>query len=132
MLMSRDVPVIDEAGMAGTRQLERVLSQSAETGARVALVGDPQQLQSIEAGAAFRSIHERHGGVEIETVRRQCESWQCDATRDLATGKIGAANGAYNSHDMVAPKTNTPGGFPRECWYRWLRGGTQLPIPTFD
>jgi len=35
------------------------------------LVGDPQQLQAIEAGAAFRSIHERHGGAEIGKVRRQ-------------------------------------------------------------
>src|SRR5690606_10135067 len=101
MRTSRDVLVIDEAGMVGTRQLERVLSHAAEAGAKVVLVGDPQQLQSIEAGAAFRSIHERHGGVEIETVRRQREDWQRDATRDLATGKTGAAIHAYDRHDMV-------------------------------
>jgi ATP-dependent exoDNAse (exonuclease V) alpha subunit len=65
MLTSRDVLVIDEAGMVGTRQLERVLSHAAEAGAKVVLVGDPQQLQSIEAGAAFRSIHERHDSAEI-------------------------------------------------------------------
>lgn len=65
MLTSRDVLVIDEAGMVGTRQLERVLSHAAEAGAKVVLVGDPQQLQSIEAGAAFRSIHERHGMARI-------------------------------------------------------------------
>src|SRR5690606_7730766 len=101
MLTSRDVLVIDEAGMVGTRQLERVLSYAAEVGAKVVLVGDPQQLQSIEAGAAFRSIHERHGGVEIETVRRQREDWQQDATRDLATGKTQDAIHAYDRHDMV-------------------------------
>jgi Ti-type conjugative transfer relaxase TraA len=101
MLTSRDVLVIDEAGMVGTRQLERVLSHAAEAGARVVLVGDPQQLQSIEAGAAFRSIHERHGGVEIHEVRRQREDWQRDATRDLATGRTGAAIHAYDRHDMV-------------------------------
>ncbi|MDK8875095.1 Ti-type conjugative transfer relaxase TraA [Paracoccus sp. SSJ] len=101
MLTSRDVLVIDEAGMVGTRQLERVLSHAAEVGAKVVLVGDPQQLQSIEAGAAFRSIHERHGGVEIGEVRRQREDWQRDATRDLATGRTGAAIRAYDRHDMV-------------------------------
>ncbi len=84
LLTTRDVLVIDEAGMVGTRQLERVLSHAAEAGAKVVLVGDPQQLQSIEAGAAFRSIHERHGGAEIGEVRRQREDWQRDATRDLA------------------------------------------------
>ncbi len=101
LLTTRDVLVIDEAGMVGTRQLERVLSQAAEAGAKVVLVGDPKQLQSIEAGAAFRSIHERHGGAEIGVVRRQREDWQRDATRDLATGKAGNALEAYRSHGMV-------------------------------
>ncbi len=101
MLTIRDVLVIDEAGMVGTRQLERALSHAAEAGAKVVLVGDPQQLQAIEAGAAFRSIHERHGGAEIGEVRRQREDWQREATRDLANGKTGHAVEAYRSHGMV-------------------------------
>jgi Ti-type conjugative transfer relaxase TraA len=100
-LTAHDVLVIDEAGMVGTRQLERVLSHAAEAGAKVVLVGDPQQLQSIEAGAAFRSIHERHGGAELGEVRRQREDWQRDATRDLASGRTGNALEAYRSHGMV-------------------------------
>jgi len=101
VLTARDVLVIDEAGMVGTRQLERVLSHAAGAGAKVVLVGDPQQLQSIEAGAAFRSIHERHGGAEIGEVRRQREDWQRDATRDLATSRTGDAIHAYDKHGMV-------------------------------
>jgi Ti-type conjugative transfer relaxase TraA len=101
VLTSRDVLVIDEAGMVGTRQMERVLSHAAEAGAKVVLVGDPQQLQSIEAGAAFRSIFERHDGSEIAEVRRQREDWQRDATRDLATGRTGDAIHAYDTHGMV-------------------------------
>jgi Ti-type conjugative transfer relaxase TraA len=100
-LTSRDVLVIDEAGMVGTRQMERVLSHAADAGAKVVLVGDPQQLQAIEAGAAFRAIHERHGGVEISEVRRQHEGWQQDATRHLATGRTGHAIHAYGERDMV-------------------------------
>ena len=101
LLTTGDVLVVDEAGMVGTRQLERVLSHAAEAGAKVVLVGDPQQLQAIEAGAAFRSIHERHGGARIGQVRRQQEDWQRDATRDLANGKTGIALEAYGSHGMV-------------------------------
>ncbi len=52
LLGPRDVLVIDEAGMVGTRQMERVFSHAADAGAKVVLVGDPQQLQAIEAGAA--------------------------------------------------------------------------------
>jgi Ti-type conjugative transfer relaxase TraA len=101
LLTARDVLVIDEAGMVGTRQLERVLSHAAEAGAKVVLVGDPKQLQSVEAGAAFRSVHERHGGAEIGEVRRQREDWQRDATRDLATGRTGESIRAYDAHGMV-------------------------------
>ncbi len=101
LLTSRDVLVIDEAGMVGTRQMERVLSHAADAGAKVVLVGDPQQLQAIEAGAAFRAIHERHGGVEITEVRRQHVEWQQDATRHLATGRTGEAIRAYAERGMV-------------------------------
>ena len=101
LLTTRDVLVIDEAGMVGTRQLERVLSHATEAGAKVVLVGDIKQLQSIEAGAAFRSIHERHGGAEIGEVRRQRQDWQRAATRDLATGRTGHALEAYRSRGMM-------------------------------
>jgi Ti-type conjugative transfer relaxase TraA len=101
LLDPRDILVTDEAGMIGTRQLERVLSQAAAAGAKVVLVGDPQQLQSIAAGAAFRWVHERHGGAELGEVRRQQEDWQRAATRDLATGSIWEAIHAYDSHGKV-------------------------------
>ncbi len=100
-LSPRDILVIDEAGMVGTRQLERVLSQAADAGAKLVLVGDPQQLQSIDAGAAFRSLHDRHGGARIGEVRRQRAVWQREATRDLATGRTVAALAAYEAHGHV-------------------------------
>jgi Ti-type conjugative transfer relaxase TraA len=120
MLTSRDVLVIDEAGMVGTRQMERVLSHAADAGAKVVLVGDPQQLQAIEAGAAFRAIHERHGGVEITEVRRQHEGWQQDATRHLATGRTGEAIRAYADHGMVHA-AETREAARRELVERWDR-----------
>lgn len=100
-LTTRDVLVVDEAGMIGTRQMERVLSHARDAGAKVVLVGDPEQLQAIEAGAAFRSIAERHGAAEITEVRRQRDDWQKDATRALATGRTGEALHAYESRGMV-------------------------------
>src|SRR3546814_5381757 len=98
--MSGDVLVIDEAGMVGTRQMERVLSHTAKAGAKVVLVGDPQQLQAIEAGAAFRAIHERHGGVEISEVRRKLSACQPDATRPLAARRTGEAIRSHEEQGM--------------------------------
>jgi Ti-type conjugative transfer relaxase TraA len=100
-LSERDVLVIDEAGLTGTRQMERVLSAARDAGAKVVLVGDPEQLQAIEAGAAFRSLAEAHGAVEITEIRRQREDWQRGATRALATGRTGEAIHAYGENGMV-------------------------------
>jgi hypothetical protein len=101
LLTARDVLVIDEAGMIGSRQMERVLSHAQDAGAKVVLVGDPEQLQAIEAGAAFRSVAERHGGVEITEIRRQQIDWQRVATRQLATGRTGDALRDYADHGML-------------------------------
>ena len=101
VLTARDVLVVDEAGMVGSRQLERVLSHAQGAGAKVVLIGDPEQLQAIEAGAAFRALAERHGAAEITQVRRQREAWQRDATRELATGRTGEALARYAAAGMV-------------------------------
>ncbi len=129
LLTARDVLVIDEAGMVGTRQMERVLSHAADAGAKVVLVGDPQQLQSIEAGAAFRSIHERHGGVEITEVRRQRIDWQRDAARHLATGRTGEAINAYGERNMVHA-AETRDDARRDLVERWDRERQASPDAT--
>src|SRR4051812_22777323 len=95
------VLVIDEAGLVGSRQMERVLSHAAEAGAKVVLVGDPEQLQAIEAGAAFRALSERHGAAEITQVRRQHQAWQREATKELATERTAAALERYERAGMV-------------------------------
>src|SRR4051812_13200905 len=100
-LTGRDVLVIDEAGMVGSRQMERVLSHAAEAGAKVVLVGDPEQLQAIEAGAAFRALADRHAAAEITQVRRQHQAWQREATKELATERTAAALERYEQAGMV-------------------------------
>ncbi|MEV4933980.1 Ti-type conjugative transfer relaxase TraA [Sphingobium sp. LSP13-1-1.1] len=101
LLTDKSVLVIDEAGMIGTRQMERVIREAEKCGAKVVLVGDPEQLQAIEAGAAFRSVAERHGSVEITSIRRQGAEWQREATRALATGRTGEALSAYEEAGHV-------------------------------
>jgi Ti-type conjugative transfer relaxase TraA len=92
----KDVLVIDEAGMIGTQQLERMVAAAQRAQAKVVLVGDPEQLQAIEAGAAFRGVVGQVGMVELTQVRRQQESWAREATQQLASGRTGEALQAYD------------------------------------
>ena len=83
-LQRGDVLVIDEAGMVSSKQMARFVSECERSEAKLVLVGDPQQLQPINAGAAFRAITERIGFAQLEEVRRQNEPWQREASVDLA------------------------------------------------
>lgn len=101
LLTRKDILVIDEAGMFGSRQMEQVLKQVQEAGAKAVLIGDPQQLQAIEAGAAFRAIIERSGYVELTEIRRQQHEWQRNATKEFARGNAETGLIHYKLHENV-------------------------------
>ena len=100
-LTSNDILVIDEAGMLGTRQMERVLDAAAVAGAKVVLVGDPEQLTAIEAGAAFRGIIAETEFVELTEVRRQKKAWQQEATEQLGHAQTTDALIAYEQRGAI-------------------------------
>ncbi len=100
-LTKNDILVIDEAGMIGTRQLERVLEVAEKAHAKVVLIGDPEQLQAIEAGAPFRGITASHGMSSLAEVRRQKTQWQRAATQNLSTSKTADALSAYRQHGGI-------------------------------
>ncbi|MEM8617013.1 MAG: AAA family ATPase, partial [Pseudomonadota bacterium] len=68
-----DVLVIDEAGMIGTRQMQRVMSKMDEIGAKLVLVGDPDQLQPIDAGTPFKKLVEAHDTARLTEIYPQKE-----------------------------------------------------------
>ncbi len=100
-LDARDILVVDEAGMLGTRTMERLTREVESAGAKLVLVGDPQQLQAIEAGAPFRALTQAHQYAELSHIRRQTIPWQVEASRDLALGSVDKALASYQKHDHV-------------------------------
>mgnify|MGYP001795570829 CR=1 FL=1 len=96
-----DVLVVDEAGMIGTRQLARIAARIEEIGAKLVLVGDPDQLQPIEAGTPFRSIVTDHGAARLTEIHRQRADWQKQASRILAEGNLAEALAAYSDRNAV-------------------------------
>lgn len=100
-LDNKTVFVMDEAGMVSSRQMADFVSAIAHAGAKLVLVGDADQLQPIEAGAAFRSLADRVGYAELGTIYRQREQWMRDASMDLARGKIGAAISTYQGQGRL-------------------------------
>ena len=100
-LQKNDVLVIDEAGMVGSKQLARFISAANKAGAKIVLVGDPDQLQPINAGAPFRAITDKIGFAELSTIHRQRHEWQRNASHDFARGKMESGLRAYDEHGAI-------------------------------
>ncbi|WP_284948292.1 Ti-type conjugative transfer relaxase TraA [Acidisoma cladoniae] len=101
VLKRGDVFVIDEAGMVSSAQLARFVAAVDQAGAKLVLVGDPEQLQPINAGAAFRAIADRIGFAELEGVRRQEEGWQREASVAFGRNRTAEGLAAYDAHGAV-------------------------------
>jgi Ti-type conjugative transfer relaxase TraA len=98
---STTVFVMDEAGMVASKQMASFVEAVSRAGAKMVLVGDAEQLQPIEGGAAFRAIVERTGYAELETIYRQKEAWMRAASLDLARGNVSSALDAYKANGRV-------------------------------
>ncbi len=100
-LDAKSVFVLDEAGMVSSKQMTTFLEAAVRAGAKLVLIGDPDQLQPIEAGASFRAIVNRIGYAELETVYRQREDWMRAASLDLARGRVAEAIDAYETKGRI-------------------------------
>ncbi|CUX70023.1 MULTISPECIES: Ti-type conjugative transfer relaxase TraA [Agrobacterium] len=101
VLDDRTIFVMDEAGMVASKQMAGFVDAVVRAGAKIVLVGDPEQLQPIEAGAAFRAIVDRIGYAELDTIYRQREDWMRKASLDLARGNVERALVAYQGQGRV-------------------------------
>ncbi|EON22118.1 DNA primase catalytic core [Nocardioides sp. CF8] len=94
------IVVIDEAGMADTLTLDRIISACTGMGARVRLIGDDQQLAAVGAGGVLRDIASTHGAVRLSEVVRFDDAIEASASLALRDGDKSAI-GFYLDHDRI-------------------------------
>ncbi|WP_136612151.1 MobF family relaxase [Sinomonas albida] len=94
--------IVDEASLAGTLSLDRIADAAAESGAKVILVGDWAQLQSVEAGGAFGLlVSVRDDAPELTDVHRFAQWWEKTASLDLRHGRTEVID-TYAEHGRIA------------------------------
>ncbi len=116
------VLVVDEAGMAGSRNLTRLLEHAGRAQAKVVLVGDDRQLSAIDAGGGFRALRVRLGASELVENRRQRQAWEREALDLVRSGLVEEAVAAYQAHDRVVAadsKTAATAALLTDWWQAW-------------
>src|SRR5262249_47722162 len=100
-LDASDVVIIDEAGLIGTRQLDRLVNYTTTARAKLVLVGDYHQLREIDAGGAVRALAHRLGAVELTENRRQRHGWEIKALGAIRANDVASAMRLYEQHQRV-------------------------------
>ena len=98
-ITDRHVLVVDEAGQLGSRQAQRILQISHDTGARVLLLGDNKQTGAIEQGKPFW-LMQKLGlpTAELtEAVRQQTQSMKAA----VASARSGDYAASLQSLDKI-------------------------------
>jgi hypothetical protein len=92
--------IVDEASLAGTVDLDQIVTQARAAGAGVLLVGDQHQLSAVQAGGAFGLLARRTRTTELSGLWRFRNRWEADATRQLRHGDPTALD-SYAVHGRV-------------------------------
>lgn len=92
---ARDVILVDEAGMVGSRHMVRLLEHAEKIGFKLVLVGDEKQLQAVAAGGAFQVAQKQAGYAELSDNRRQCDAADREAAAAVVEGRAGDALKSY-------------------------------------
>ncbi|MDD3445957.1 MAG: Ti-type conjugative transfer relaxase TraA [Zavarzinia sp.] len=109
----KTVIVIDEAGMVGSRQMEKLLAHAEQAGAKVRLIGDAWQLHAVDAGDAFKYVARETQTASLTEIMRQGSHvrgdpeqfeawrWQREASEKLARHEIAEGLAAYQERGFV-------------------------------
>jgi hypothetical protein len=93
-LDAKSVVVVDELGLVGTRQLNDLLRARMAHGFQIVAIGDPKQMQSVEAGAVIDLLRRALGDGAIPTLEtsvRQVEKEERETTLMFRNGQTAAA-----------------------------------------
>ncbi|HVF14202.1 MAG TPA: MobF family relaxase, partial [Acidimicrobiales bacterium] len=92
--------ILDEAGMASTEDLARLVDLADRRHWRLACVGDPAQLPAVGRGGMFAHWSESFPAHHLEEVRRFHDAWQGEASLLLRRGDPAAA-AHYAEHERL-------------------------------
>ena len=125
------VVIVDEAAMAGIRELEAVVSRTVTAGGRVVLVGDHRQLPEVTAGGGFAALAADPTATvtQLRVNRRQHHAWECVALTELRDGHVAKAVADYRDHGRVVVVDDRAGMITAgvERWFAAHHRG-QVPV----
>jgi Ti-type conjugative transfer relaxase TraA len=100
-LTDKTILYVDEAGLVDSRRLAKLVHLVEEAGAKIILLGDERQFPAINAGAPFAHTTSHYQTHALETIRRQEQLWDREASSASARGDFQTALSLHDDHGRV-------------------------------
>lgn len=101
---NKTVLILDEAGMVGSRDMQKLLMIVENHHAQIKLVGDSYQLNAVMAGSAFNHIQQNldhKNTASLENIQRQRSNEMKEASQHLSKHNVDQALEIYKALDKV-------------------------------
>jgi ATP-dependent exoDNAse (exonuclease V) alpha subunit len=124
--------IIDEAGKAGTLQLDTVIAHAIANGASVRLVGDDGQIASISAGGVLRDIAAETDALTLSQLVRFVAPEEGAASLALRAGDPAGIGFYIDAHRVHVGADDTAAAMAFDAWLHDSRAGRDslLLAPT--
>lgn len=97
--------IVDEASMVSTSNLAELSRQAEAAGAKLLIVGDPAQLEAVDAGGFLGHVERNLDHTTLDTVWRFKNEWERAASLKLRSindkDGIDAVVNTYDEHDRI-------------------------------
>ncbi len=111
VLSRKSVVVVDEVGLLGTRQLNAIMASQAEKGFQLVMIGDPKQMQAVEAGPVIELLRRALGAGKVpelgSSVRQKAE----EERETVLMFRNGQTEEAVRRKDANGTLRIVPGGY---------------------
>lgn len=108
--------IIDEASMIATPELAELASQADRAGAKVLLVGDPAQLESVDAGGFLGHLDRNTDLSRLDQVWRFTNDWEKLASLRMREGDD-TVLALYDEHGRIHSDPDT--GATEQAYAAW-------------
>lgn len=115
-LRENQLLIVDEASMVAIPQLAELASQAERAGAKVLLVGDPAQLEAVDAGGFLGHMERNMEVSQLDKVWRFKYDWEKDASLALREGREAALQ-EYADHGRIHGDTDSDAA--DDAYARW-------------
>lgn len=126
--------IVDEAGLASTRNLDATIAHVTGRGGRVLLVGDDRQRAATGAGGVLRDIDATYGSSSLVEVMRFTDPTEGQATLAIRDGDPAAAGFYTDRGRLHAVTADTAIATLYAAWVADIAAGRQslMIAPTLD